>query len=119
VYELPPRLSLCECKLLPQLWRKDGLGGLIMPRYIDIDAIPESASVIDKKGRMFVAWSALNEMPVYEVVRAHWTYKPLETDSDLWLYHCSACANLSAQPRTYCAKCGAKMVEVQFVVEEK
>ena len=45
----------------------------------------------------------------YPVVRAHWIYKPLETDMDLWLYHCSACANLSARPRAYCAECGAKM----------
>jgi uncharacterized OB-fold protein len=45
------------------------------------------------------------------VVRAHWIYKPLETDVDIWLYHCSACANLSARPRAYCAECGAKMEE--------
>ena len=46
---------------------------------------------------------------VEPIVHAHWIYKPLETDGDWWLYHCSACANLSARPRAYCAECGAKM----------
>lgn len=53
----------------------------------------------------------LKEDETKPVVRAHWIYKPLETDGDLWLYHCSACANLSARPRAYCAECGAKMEE--------
>lgn len=45
---------------------------------------------------------------VKPVIHGHWIYKPLEGD-DIWLYHCSACANLSARPRAYCADCGAKM----------
>ena len=53
----------------------------------------------------------LVQTDVEPVVYAHWIYKPLETDLDLWLYHCSACANLSARPRAYCAECGAKMEE--------
>lgn len=46
---------------------------------------------------------------VEPVVYAHWIYKPYEGEGDLWLYHCSACANLSTRPRAYCAECGAKM----------
>jgi hypothetical protein len=53
----------------------------------------------------------LSRKDVEPVVHAHWIYKPLETDLDIWLYHCSACANLSARPRAYCAECGAKMEE--------
>ena len=53
----------------------------------------------------------LSREDVEPVIHAHWVYKPLETDLDLWLYHCSACANLSARPRAYCAECGAKMEE--------
>lgn len=53
----------------------------------------------------------LSREDVEPVVYGHWIYKPLETDGDLWLYHCSACANLSARPRAYCAECGAKMEE--------
>jgi hypothetical protein len=53
----------------------------------------------------------LSREDVEPVVYGHWIYKPLETDLDLYLYHCSACANLSARPRAYCAECGAKMEE--------
>lgn len=51
------------------------------------------------------------ERPFCGKLRAHWIYKPMDTDVDVWLYHCSACANLSARPRAYCAECGAKMEE--------
>jgi hypothetical protein len=57
----------------------------------------------------------------YPVTRAHWIYKPFEGEGDLWLYHCSACANLSARPRAYCAECGAKMemeMEMEMSVEK-
>ena len=51
---------------------------------------------------------------VEPVIYGHWIYKPLEGD-DVWLYHCSACDNLSARPRAYCAECGAKMeVKVEY-----
>jgi hypothetical protein len=53
----------------------------------------------------------LSREDVEPVVYGHWIHKPLETDGDLWLYHCSACGNLSARPRAYCADCGAKMEE--------
>ena len=53
----------------------------------------------------------LVQTDVEPVIRAHWIHKPLETDGDLWLYHCSICANLTARPRAYCAECGAKMEE--------
>lgn len=53
----------------------------------------------------------LSREDVEPVVYAHWIYKPMDTDADIWLYHCSACANLSARPRAYCAECGAKMEE--------
>ena len=53
----------------------------------------------------------LSREDVEPVIHAHWIHKPLETDGDLWLYHCSTCANLSARPRAYCAECGAKMEE--------
>lgn len=59
---------------------------------------------------------------VEPVVHGYWIFKPLETDGDLWLYHCSACANLSARPRAYCAECGAKMevkVEHDIIKEGK
>ncbi len=57
----------------------------------------------------------LAQIDVEPVDHAHWIYKPLETDGDLWLYHCSACTNLSARPRAYCAECGAKMeVKVEY-----
>jgi uncharacterized OB-fold protein len=53
---------------------------------------------------------------VEPVVYGHWIYKPLEGEGDLWLYHCSACSNLSARPRAYCAECGAKMeVKVEIL----
>ena len=53
----------------------------------------------------------LKEDEKKSIVCAHWIYKPMDTDVDIWLYHCSACANLSARPRVYCAECGAKMEE--------
>lgn len=53
----------------------------------------------------------LSREDVEPVVYGHWIHKPLETDLDLYLYHCSACANMSARPRAYCAECGAKMDE--------
>ena len=52
---------------------------------------------------------------VAKILCAHWIYKLFEGEGDLWLYHCSACANLSARPRAYCAECGAKM---EMSVEE-
>lgn len=58
------------------------------------------------------AVSIINQLAredVEPVVYGHWIYKPFEGEGDLWLYHCSACANLSARPRAYCAECGAKM----------
>lgn len=53
----------------------------------------------------------LVQTDVEPVVHAHWIYKPMDTDVDIWLYHCSVCGNLSARPRAYCAECGAKMEE--------
>jgi hypothetical protein len=53
----------------------------------------------------------LVQTDVKPVKRSHWTYKPLEDDGSVWLYHCDACANLSARPRAYCAECGATMEE--------
>lgn len=50
-------------------------------------------------------------MDALRIPMAHWVYKPLESDMDLWLYHCSICSNLSARPRAFCAECGAKMEE--------
>lgn len=91
-----------------------------MPRYIDIDAIPESASAIDKKGRMFVAWSTLNEMPVYDIVHAKWISK-YGVFGD---WYCSNCEgvllyevenyggsyhDIKTVWSTYCPHCGAKM----------
>ena len=74
----------------------------------------EIYALFDRRGQASLHVGDIDVLPradVEPVDHAHWIYKPLETDGDLWLYHCSACANLSARPRAYCAECGAKMEE--------
>jgi rubrerythrin len=44
-------------------------------RLIDVNAIPESATAISADGRLFVAWSAIENAPTVDaepVVYAHW-----------------------------------------------
>ena len=91
-----------------------------MSRYISENSI---YGLFDMSGRASLHVADIDILPrvdVEPVVRAHWIYKPFEDDSDIWLYHCSACANLSARPRAYCAECGAKMEEkVEYYREEE
>lgn len=82
-----------------------------MPRYIEEGAV---YGLFDQSGRVSLHVGDIDVLPradVKPVRRAHWIYKPLEDDGSVWLYHCDACANLSARPRAYCAECGATMEE--------
>ena len=82
-----------------------------MSRYIEEGAV---YGLFDQSGRASLHVGDIDVLPradVEPVVHAHWIHKPLETDGDLWLYHCSICSNLTARPRAYCAECGAKMEE--------
>ena len=84
-------------------------------RYINENEIYD---LFDQQGRASLHVGDIDLLPradVEPVVRAHWIYKPMDTDVDIWLYHCSACTNLSTRPRAYCAECGAKMeVKVEY-----
>jgi hypothetical protein len=86
-----------------------------MSRYINENEI---YALFNQRGQASLHVGDIDVLPradVEPVIRAHWIFKPLEADGDLWLYHCSACANLSARPRAYCAECGAKMeVKVEY-----
>ena len=68
-------------------------------------------AILRQEPRLAYLVEGVRAVDAKEVIHAHWIHKPLETDGDLWLYHCSACGNLSARPRAYCAECGAKMEE--------
>lgn len=72
-------------------------------------------AILKQEPRLAYLVGGIRAVDAKPVIHAHWIHKPLETDGDLWLYHCSACANLSARPRAYCAECGAKMeVKVEY-----
>lgn len=90
-----------------------------MPRYIEEGAV---YGLFDKSGRASLHVGDIDVLPradVELVIYGHWIYKPFEDDSDIWLYHCSACGNLSGRPHAYCAECGAKMVERGIIKEDK
>ena len=91
-------------------------------RLIDANAIPESATAISTKGRLFVAWSAIVEAPTVdavEVVHGEWIYHECVSSHDGAIsgYSCSKCNafvnedifDMDEFHKDFCGHCGAKM----------
>lgn len=77
---------------------------------IDVNAIPESATVISVDGRLFVAWSAIVDAPIVdavEVVHAKW--EKIKFHNESTAYRCTACKSTWIWNTRYCPHCGAKM----------
>ena len=92
---------------------------------IDVNAIPESATAISTDGRLYIAWSAIVDVPkvdAVEVVHGRWKpdlhpydEQPYRDEWYGYMFKCSVCGATTMGDydllcrANYCPNCGAKM----------